>query len=32
MVGLGTHEQLLRECEEYREIVESQFSPEEAAR
>ncbi|NKY88938.1 ABC transporter ATP-binding protein [Nocardia veterana] len=32
MVGLGTHDQLLRECEEYREIVESQFSPEEAAR
>lgn len=32
MVGLGTHGQLLRECEEYREIVESQFSPEEAAR
>ncbi|PPJ28331.1 multidrug ABC transporter ATP-binding protein [Nocardia nova] len=32
MVGLGTHEQLLRECEEYREIVESQFSPEEVAR
>jgi ATP-binding cassette subfamily B protein len=32
MVGIGTHEQLLRECEEYREIVESQFSPEEAAR
>ncbi|MBO0856172.1 MAG: ABC transporter ATP-binding protein [Nocardia sp.] len=32
MVGLGTHEQLLRDCEEYREIVESQFSPKEAAR
>ncbi|MBF6328490.1 ABC transporter ATP-binding protein [Nocardia transvalensis] len=32
MVGLGTHEQLLRDCTEYREIVESQFSPEEAAR
>ncbi|NKY50035.1 ABC transporter ATP-binding protein [Nocardia vermiculata] len=32
MVGLGTHDQLLRECEEYREIVESQFSAEEAGR
>ncbi len=32
MVGLGAHEQLLRDCAEYREIVESQFSPEEAAR
>jgi ATP-binding cassette subfamily B protein len=32
MVGLGTHEQLLGDCAEYREIVESQLSPEEAAR
>lgn len=32
MVGLGTHDQLLRDCGEYREIVESQYSPEEAAR
>ncbi|MCM6778536.1 ABC transporter ATP-binding protein/permease [Nocardia sp. CDC159] len=32
MVGLGTHDQLLRDCAEYREIVHSQFSPEEAAR
>ncbi|RDI65813.1 ABC transporter ATP-binding protein [Nocardia pseudobrasiliensis] len=32
MVGLGAHDQLLRDCAEYREIVESQFSPEEAAR
>ncbi|MFI5778641.1 ABC transporter ATP-binding protein [Nocardia sp. NPDC051570] len=32
MVGLGTHDRLLLECAEYREIVESQFSPEEAAR
>ncbi len=32
MVGLGTHETLLRDCAEYREIVESQYSPEEAAR
>jgi ATP-binding cassette subfamily B protein len=32
MVGLGSHEQLVRECGEYREIVESQYSPEEAAR
>jgi ATP-binding cassette subfamily B protein len=32
MVGIGTHDQLLRDCPEYREIVESQLSPEEAAR
>ncbi|MFI5715069.1 ABC transporter ATP-binding protein [Nocardia sp. NPDC051750] len=30
MVGLGTHEQLVRDCAEYREIVESQLSVEEA--
>ncbi|MFI6870842.1 ABC transporter ATP-binding protein [Nocardia sp. NPDC050406] len=30
IVGLGTHDQLLRDCTEYREIVESQLSPEEA--
>ncbi len=30
MVGIGPHEQLLRECAEYREIVESQLSAEEA--
>ncbi|NNH74155.1 ABC transporter ATP-binding protein [Nocardia uniformis] len=30
MCGRGTHDQLLRECKEYREIVESQLSPEEA--
>ncbi|MEU4316203.1 ABC transporter ATP-binding protein [Nocardia sp. NPDC024068] len=30
MVGIGTHEQLLRDCAEYREIVESQLSVEEA--
>ncbi|MGX1804586.1 ABC transporter ATP-binding protein [Nocardia sp. NPDC055321] len=29
MAGIGTHEQLLRDCSEYREIVESQFSAEE---
>ncbi|MGW5227995.1 ABC transporter ATP-binding protein [Nocardia niigatensis] len=29
MAGIGTHEQLLRGCPEYREIVESQFSAEE---
>ncbi|WP_067574768.1 ABC transporter ATP-binding protein [Nocardia acidivorans] len=29
MAGIGTHEQLLRDCKEYREIVESQFSAEE---
>ncbi|MET8426465.1 ABC transporter ATP-binding protein [Nocardia sp. NPDC004860] len=29
MAGIGTHEQLLRDCPEYREIVESQFSAEE---
>ncbi|WP_019931855.1 ABC transporter ATP-binding protein [Nocardia sp. BMG111209] len=32
MVGLGTHDQLVRECKEYREIVESQLSVTEAAR
>ena len=26
MVGIGTHEQLLAECETYREIAESQLS------
>ncbi|MBB5913561.1 ATP-binding cassette subfamily B protein [Nocardia transvalensis] len=30
MAGIGTHEQLLRDCAEYREIVESQLSAEEA--
>ncbi|MBF6136094.1 ABC transporter ATP-binding protein [Nocardia otitidiscaviarum] len=30
IVGLGTHDRLLRDCTEYREIVESQLSPEEA--
>lgn len=30
MAGIGTHEQLLRDCPEYREIVESQLSVEEA--
>lgn len=29
MAGIGTHDQLLRDCREYREIVESQFSAEE---
>ncbi|WP_216911273.1 ABC transporter ATP-binding protein [Nocardia noduli] len=29
MAGIGTHEQLLRDCPEYREIVESQLSAEE---
>ncbi|MEV6068509.1 ABC transporter ATP-binding protein [Nocardia sp. NPDC052001] len=29
MAGIGTHDQLLRDCKEYREIVESQFSAEE---
>ncbi|MVU79650.1 ATP-binding cassette domain-containing protein [Nocardia sp. ET3-3] len=29
MAGIGTHDQLLRDCSEYREIVESQFSAEE---
>ncbi|QLY31243.1 ABC transporter ATP-binding protein [Nocardia huaxiensis] len=29
IVGLGTHDQLLRDCSEYREIVESQLSAEE---
>ncbi|MQY26857.1 ABC transporter ATP-binding protein [Nocardia aurantia] len=32
IVGLGTHDQLVRECKEYREIVESQLSVTEAAR
>lgn len=30
MAGIGTHDQLLRDCSEYREIVESQLSAEEA--
>lgn len=30
MAGIGTHEQLLRDCSEYQEIVESQLSVEEA--
>ncbi|MEU1997148.1 ABC transporter ATP-binding protein [Nocardia gamkensis] len=30
MAGIGAHEQLLRDCSEYREIVESQLSAEEA--
>ncbi|MEU4343572.1 ABC transporter ATP-binding protein [Nocardia sp. NPDC023852] len=30
MAGVGTHDQLMRECSEYREIVESQLSAEEA--
>ncbi|WP_280425289.1 ABC transporter ATP-binding protein [Nocardia carnea] len=30
MVGLGTHDELVRDCAEYREIVESQLSVEEA--
>jgi ATP-binding cassette subfamily B protein len=30
MAGIGSHEQLLRDCSEYREIVESQLSAEEA--
>ncbi|WP_040864384.1 ABC transporter ATP-binding protein [Nocardia exalbida] len=30
IAGIGTHEQLLRDCSEYREIVESQLSAEEA--
>ncbi|WP_405487850.1 ABC transporter ATP-binding protein [Nocardia sp. NBC_00511] len=29
MAGIGTHDELLRDCREYREIVESQFSAEE---
>ncbi|MBL1073452.1 ABC transporter ATP-binding protein [Nocardia sp. 2] len=29
IVGLGTHDQLVRDCSEYREIVESQLSAEE---
>ncbi|MEV0296496.1 ABC transporter ATP-binding protein [Nocardia sp. NPDC050710] len=29
MAGIGTHEQLMRDCAEYREIVESQLSAEE---
>ncbi|MCX4093810.1 ABC transporter ATP-binding protein [Nocardia sp. alder85J] len=32
IVGLGTHDHLVRECKEYREIVESQLSVTEAAR
>ena len=27
IVGLGTHEDLLKDCEVYREIYESQFKP-----
>ncbi|MEU2033303.1 ABC transporter ATP-binding protein [Nocardia amamiensis] len=30
IAGIGTHEQLIRDCSEYREIVESQLSAEEA--
>ncbi|WP_067648326.1 ABC transporter ATP-binding protein [Nocardia harenae] len=30
VVGIGTHEELLRDCAEYREIVESQLSAQEA--
>ncbi|RDI43833.1 ABC transporter ATP-binding protein [Nocardia mexicana] len=30
MAGIGTHDQLLRDCEEYREIVQSQLSVEDA--
>ncbi|MBF6335236.1 ABC transporter ATP-binding protein [Nocardia abscessus] len=30
VAGIGTHEQLMRDCAEYREIVESQLSAEEA--
>ncbi|WP_159844577.1 ABC transporter ATP-binding protein [Nocardia sp. CY41] len=30
VAGIGTHEQLVRDCSEYREIVESQLSAEEA--
>ncbi|MFI2284039.1 ABC transporter ATP-binding protein [Nocardia beijingensis] len=30
IAGIGTHDQLLRDCSEYREIVESQLSAEEA--
>ncbi|ONM46490.1 ABC transporter ATP-binding protein [Nocardia donostiensis] len=30
MAGIGTHEQLLRDCSEYQEIVESQLSVQEA--
>ena len=29
IAGMGTHEELLRECSVYREIAESQLSPEE---
>lgn len=32
LAGIGTHEQLLTECEVYREIYESQFKKEESAR
>ena len=31
MVGIGTHEELLRSCETYRDIAESQLSKEELA-
>ena len=31
VVGRGSHESLLVDCQEYREIVESQLSAEEAA-
>ena len=31
VVGRGTHESLLADCQEYREIVESQLSAEEVA-
>jgi len=31
VVGIGNHEDLMRECETYKEIVLSQLSPEEAA-
>jgi len=30
MVGIGTHEELLKSCEVYREINNSQFGQEEA--
>ena len=31
IVGIGTHEELLANCKEYREIAESQLSKEELA-
>ena len=31
VVGMGTHEELLRNCDVYREIAESQLSKEELA-